>query len=188
MLVEDSLTGWVHEVPDADMYGGYGEYPEELGEAEVVYDGFGNPVGLLPALTALAPLAAKALPFLASKAIPAAAGLVRRILPIAQGAARQIPGMIRRLLPFPPQMPGMPPMPFRPRLPFPMIPRPLPPGWMRPTLPYTGPAPRRVYMRCSTWPGPPGLVPRFPGAPTPPPGLPQPQYRRRRSLRRRRRR
>jgi len=30
---------------------------------------------------------------------------------------------------------------------------------MRPPNPYTGLAPRRRYMRCVSWPGPPGLVP-----------------------------
>ena len=56
MLVQDTLTGYLHEVPDAQLYGAqYGEYPEPMGE--VVYDGFGNPVGL----PFLAPLAAKVL-------------------------------------------------------------------------------------------------------------------------------
>ena len=35
----------------------------------------------------------------------------------------------------------------------------LPAGWRRPPIPYTGPRPRRVYLRCSAWPGPKGLVP-----------------------------
>ena len=61
MLVQDTLTGYLHEVPDAQIYGApYGEYPEPMGE--VVYDGFGNPVGL----PFLAPLAAKILPAVAS--------------------------------------------------------------------------------------------------------------------------
>ena len=75
MLVQDTLTGYFHEVPDTQLYGPqYGEYPEPMGE--VVYDGFGNPVGLpflAPVAAALAPLAAKALPAIASRVIPAAA-------------------------------------------------------------------------------------------------------------------
>ena len=35
----------------------------------------------------------------------------------------------------------------------------LPVGWRRPPVPYTGLRPRRVYLRCSAWPGPRGLVP-----------------------------
>ena len=35
----------------------------------------------------------------------------------------------------------------------------IPTGWIRPPLPYTGLGPRRLYMRCSVWPGPRGLVP-----------------------------
>ena len=45
MLVQDTLTGYLHEVPDSQLYEPeYAEYPEPMGE--VVYDGFGNPVGL----------------------------------------------------------------------------------------------------------------------------------------------
>ncbi len=53
MLVQDNLTGYVHEVPDDQIYGyddydeypdeTVGEYPEEIGEE--VYDGMGNPLG-----------------------------------------------------------------------------------------------------------------------------------------------
>jgi hypothetical protein len=43
-------------------------------------------------------------------------------------------------------------------------------GWTTPALPYTGPQPRRLYMRCSVWPGQSGLVPLEPGTwPTPQP-------------------
>jgi hypothetical protein len=42
MLVQDSQTGYFHEVPDPNVggYGGYGGY------GQVVYDGLGNPVGI----------------------------------------------------------------------------------------------------------------------------------------------
>ena len=70
MLVQDTLTGYLHEVPDAQLYEPeYAEYPEPMGE--VVYDGFGNPVGL---------------PFLA----PAAAGLAAKGLKAALPASRMV--------------------------------------------------------------------------------------------------
>jgi hypothetical protein len=92
MLVADPTTGYLHEVPEYAGWSGYGE-PEELGwygagwgeadpyamgyaQAPVAYDGFGNPVGALPALAALAPLALKALPMVAS-ALP---GLLKSFL------------------------------------------------------------------------------------------------------------
>jgi hypothetical protein len=43
----------------------------------------------------------------------------------------------------------------------------LPVGWRRPPVPYTGLRPRRVYLRCSVWPGPRGLVPVSAAAATP---------------------
>lgn len=71
--------------------------------------------------------------------------------------------------------------------------RPMPVGWVTPALPYTGRLPRRMYLRCSMWPGPTGMVPAYaaqgpggpalpgmpgmpgvPGMPGMPPGLPGP--------------
>lgn len=155
MLVQDQLTGYFHEVPDGMM--GESEFAESPDYGEVVYDGLGNPVGLLPFLPAIAsallPLAAKALPAVAG-AIP---GLARRFLPgvsqILPNVARAAGQAISSLAP--PPAPGMP----YPR-PFPnTLPRPWPLGWQRPPLPYTGLGPRRMYMRCAVWPGPRGLVP-----------------------------
>src|SRR5262245_38484768 len=40
MLVQDMLTGYLHEIPEQQLY--------ELNE--VMYDGLGNPVGLFPGL------------------------------------------------------------------------------------------------------------------------------------------
>ena len=112
MLVQDTLTGYLHEVPDTQLYEtDYSEYPEPLGE--VLYDGFGNPVGLpflAPLAAALAPLAAKALPAIASKIIPAAAralpgivrgvtGAVSRFVPVAQAMTRALPGAMQQLVP-----------------------------------------------------------------------------------------
>lgn len=57
----------------------------------------------------------------------------------------------------------------RPR-PRPYCRAPQPVGWITPALPYTGARPRRLYLRCSVWPGPKGLVPTMatqPGAPAP---------------------
>ena len=169
MLVQDTLTGYFHEVPDGQLYEPeYAEYPE-LGE--VVYDGFGNPVGLpflAPIAAALAPMAAKALPAIASSIIPAATralpGIVRGVTGAVQNiipsAAQAITGAVRTMAPavaagmqagLAPRLPmPMAPFPFRP---------PMPLGWIRPQLPYTGLGPRRLYMRCAVWPGPRGLVP-----------------------------
>jgi hypothetical protein len=105
MLVQDTLTGYFHEVPDSQVYGPqYAEYPEPMGK--VVYDGLGNPVGL----SFLAPLAAKILPAIASRVLPAAAkalpgivrgvtGALQRFNPVAQAAQRVLPGLIRQFTP-----------------------------------------------------------------------------------------
>jgi hypothetical protein len=81
----------------------------------------------------------------------------------------------------------------------PGYPPPTPAGWVRPALPFTGRQPRRMYLRCSVWPAPPGLVPQFatqppvpgmpgaPGVPGLPPGVPPGAGFRRRGFRRRRR-
>lgn len=157
MLVQDALTGYLHEVPETQLYEPeYAEYPEPMGE--VVYDGFGNPVGLpflAPIAAALAPMAAKAIPAIASSILPAA----QRLLP---QVGRLVSGLLPGGRPAPvPRLPvpalRTPVMPYRPPLPAFRPPPPL--GWIRPPLPYTGLGPRRLYMRCAVWPGPRGLVP-----------------------------
>jgi len=163
MLVQDTLTGALHDVPDVAGYGYYGEPGESMGE---LYDGFGNPVGFLPFLaplaSAIAPALSNILPGIA-KAIPGVGQLVGGLLPGGGGAppAPQIPGLPP--LPGLPGFPGLPGLPGFPGLPGmgfrPPFPAPIPPGWMHPPNPYTGLAPRRRYMRCVSWPGPPGLVP-----------------------------
>ena len=50
--------------------------------------------------------------------------------------------------------------------------RPPPVGWVTPALPFTGTQPRRLYMRCSVWPAPAGLVPQFATQPGQYPGAP----------------
>jgi hypothetical protein len=60
------------------------------------------------------------------------------------------PVPFRRPMSAVPFRPGMSPVPMRP---------PWPAGWRRPQGPNMGPQPRRLYMRCSVWRGPGGLVP-----------------------------
>jgi hypothetical protein len=204
MLVQDTMTGYFHEVPDYHLSeSDYEEYPEQLatGEVtydglgnagEVIYDGLGNPVGFLPFLPAIGALAAKALPAVAGavgQALPAVGSLIGRLplafggrapFPGAGGLVSQLPGLLQRFLPGG----GAPPAPPVPapalRLPFvrPPLPYPRPPwplGWIRPPLPYTGLGPKRLYMRCAVWPGPRGLVPAFaPQMPPVPPAPPVP--------------
>ncbi len=78
----------------------------------------------------------------------------------------QMPPPAPMALPVQP-MPGQFPLPVRPR-PYCRAPQPV--GWITPALPFTGMRPRRLYLRCSVWPGPKGLVPTIatqPGAPAP---------------------
>jgi hypothetical protein len=166
MLVQDQMTGYVSEVPD-HLYGYegyYGEYPDHVGESQMLYDGLGNPVGMFPALAALA---AKALPMASSiiGKIPGVGNLINRIPLVGQilGGGTQ-PGAPQPPMPFPMpfQRPGMP---GHHRHPWPL-------GWVRPPLPYTGLGPRRLYMRCAVWPGPRGLVPASAATALPAPGTP----------------
>ena len=72
MLYQDTLTGLLHEVPDPQVQG--------LGEAQMVYDGLGNPLGF-SFKRALGKLAAKALPLVS--AVPGPWGLIAsRALPV----------------------------------------------------------------------------------------------------------
>jgi hypothetical protein len=58
--------GYLRQIPDEQFADGLGDY------GEVIYDGFGNPLGILPFPAAPAPLAAKLLP----KAAAALPGLI----------------------------------------------------------------------------------------------------------------
>lgn len=165
MLVRDTMTGYLHEVPDNALYGGgFAEYPEQVGEGQVVFDGLGNPVGFLPFLPALAS-ALPAVSGLVSKIMPAVGNIASSIVPAVSKVAQQIPGMLSNLIPGGGALPAAAAaaLPTLPGLPFPPMPPgmtpPVPFGWQRPQLPYTGLGPRRVYMRCAVWPGPAGLVP-----------------------------
>jgi hypothetical protein len=156
MIVQDSQTGALHEVPD--HLSGYGAYGDQM-----VYDGLGNPVGRVAGIfDDIGKFVGRAV-----SAIPGVGPLVSRFLP--GGAAGpslppspplpfpQIPSPIAAgPVPIPSvPMPGFPPAPGLPFQP------PWPTGWVRPPVPYTGLGPRRVYMRCAVWPGPRGLVPEF---------------------------
>jgi hypothetical protein len=184
MLVQDSLTGNLHEVPD--RLSGYGDYG--AGD-QIVYDGLGNPVGRLsgifddigravgsvvsaiPRAVSSIPQALSQLPgggplsLLAPLAAAGPLGLLGKVLggtPAPAAAPVQAPASAFAN----PLTPSGWPMPFnRPPfgLPAPYWRRstPWPAGWVRPQLPYTGQGPQRLYMRCAVWPGPKGLVPGF---------------------------
>src|SRR5687767_10162173 len=111
MLMQDPLTGRLHEIPDQfyrSRLGAHGRlYGPQCGKystgpccsrrrvaRRVVYDGLGNPVGLIPILAALAPIAAKVAPKLASRFLPK---LAKRFLPNL--VKRFLPGSAQRLLP-----------------------------------------------------------------------------------------
>jgi hypothetical protein len=134
MLIQDALTGRLHEIPDQlyrSYLGEYGQlyerqYPQGYGHSphyaagQVVYDGLGNPVGIAPLLAMLAPLAAKVLPAIATKVLPAitkALPAISSILPGAAAGPPQAPPVMSQ-----PQPPGaMPP----PESPFPPPPAPV---------------------------------------------------------------
>lgn len=155
MLAQDPFTGYVHEIPDRQVQG-YGQ---------VLYDGLGNPVGwspidmiksvvsnipivgglvsnLLPGSTPPAQVAVQAPPI----PVPVAAGVPVPPIPIAGPIGQLLPNVL------PASMPGYPSRRCQ-----------TPVGWTTPALPYTGTAPRRLYLRCSVWPGQAGLVPVQPG-------------------------
>jgi hypothetical protein len=84
MLAQNSLTGYFHEVPDSQLYDmGFAQVPEQFAEGQVVYDGFGNPVGFLPFIPKIASLATKVLPLFQS--------LFRRRSPAAPASMPMLP-------------------------------------------------------------------------------------------------
>jgi len=131
------------------------------GYGQVVYDGFGNPVGSIPAL---ASLASRFIPAI-TRAIPKAAGLIRRVLPQARRVVQTLAPVARQVVQsFPtPAVPVTPsPMDMSPDSGEPML-APLVPGVVGPVTPVTplmpvAPAPVPVPV--------PYPVPvRVPGAP-----------------------
>jgi hypothetical protein len=202
MLVQDTLTGYLHEVPDSRLYEPeYAEYPEPMGE--VAYDGFGNPVGLAflaPLAAKLAPMALARLPGILrgvrgaiKRFVPAARralpGAIQQFAPAAQAFQQAPPGVVQQFAPVaqafqqPPPVAMEQPMPAAggeaefAEVPYPVpatpFMRPPPPGWIPRPSPYTGLRPRRVYMRCLVWRGPKGLVPAR-AAQTPPAAIAPP--------------
>jgi hypothetical protein len=110
MLVRDPYSGFLHEVdegPDLSEY--------DMGE--VVYDGLGNPVGVLPALI---PLITSALPALAKTALPALTSLIPKITGMMSNLG---PGPDAPMSPTsgPLPMPGAPMLPRPPGAPGPMM-------------------------------------------------------------------
>lgn len=194
MLVQDSRTGYFHEAPDYNVagYAGYAGYAGHPGYGQVVYDGLGNPVGMLGPLFDMVKGAV-------SK-IPIVGGLVSNLIP---GGAPPPPSpalpMPLPALPFPapqfpPSLPGTGSNLYPGGPPFPTTaPAPWPYRWVRSEGPLMA-GQRRLYLRCTAWPGPqglvpadattPGLLPPMPGAPVPPGTPVRPVYRRRRHRRR----
>ena len=176
MLYQDTLTGMLHEVPDSQVGWGLAEDPYGVGE---VYDGLGQPLGwgfksLGRLIKKVAPIAMSMSPYgqIVSRALPIARRALGPVLASTGQALRQ--QSMRQFAPpvapiAPPQLSGFA-GPFAEVAPVavpaptavpPMAPmgQRLPAGWRRPPVPYTGPRARRVYLRCSAWPGPRGLVP-----------------------------
>lgn len=134
MLIQDPLTGRLHEIPD-QLYrshlGDYGQlYEPQWGESpqgyghspqratsQVLYDGLGNPIGIFPLLTALAPLAAKVLPKIAQRVLPR---LAQRFLPMINQATPAITSLFNG-----PPPEAAAPMPDRQAAPMPGPPIPV---------------------------------------------------------------
>jgi hypothetical protein len=183
MLVQDSLTGNLHEVPD--QLSGYGDYG--AGD-QIVYDGLGNPVGRLSGIfddigkavgsvVSAIPQAVASIPSAVASQVTGG-GPLGLLSQVAGGGPL---GVLGRLFGGGTPAPGVTPLPvpapafasaLRPAAGWPMPlnqpappywrpPTPWPTGWVRPQLPYTGLGPKRLYMRCAVWPGPKGLVPSF---------------------------
>ena len=110
MLIQDTLTGQLHEVPDS----AFGEAPPSYygaGQAQMAYDGLGNPLGLwfLPSAAALA---AKALP-LAAKLLPKVSRLIPRVARLLPRLP-QPPRAVSMPMPQPAAMPQPAPLPDLP--------------------------------------------------------------------------
>jgi hypothetical protein len=159
MLVQDTLTGYVEEIPDNQFYA----------VDPVAYDGLGNPVGAFP----LIPLLLKALPMVSS--------LISEAGPILQSAVPQAPAP-----PMPAMAPAPMPMPMPAAMPvgpppegysptpgpqpesYPMSPYPQGTPSMEPTE-MPGPSPMEPYSQPMpmTPPMEPGQFPSMPGYPPP---------------------
>jgi hypothetical protein len=162
MLIQDSLTGNLHEVPD--HLSGYGDYG--AGD-QVVYDGLGNPVGTLsgifddiikgvgsvvsaiPQAVAAIPRAVASIPQAALSALPGGGPLGL----LSQAAAGGPLGLLGRMFGGGAPAAGVPPTPVFARPPAPVWPTPtMGPGglWRAPQQQYwRSPIP---WTRPTPWP------------------------------------
>jgi hypothetical protein len=230
MVVQDTLTGALHEVDDGQFHETEVAEPEPMGET--VYDGLGNPVGFFGRFFGRARRRRRAAappPPPPAPPAPPDPGLPPEAPPPDESAVGELYdgfGNPVGLFPFlRPPIPRLPiPLPRlnlgfgRRRVWSPNLRRfvsmvwnptqrrwvnagpvppaaggavgpglarrfRIPPGWMRPLGPVTGA--NRLYLRCSMWPGPSGLLPMGAGQPGAP-GMPGMGRRRRRYRRSRR--
>ena len=107
MILRDRF-GYFHDMPD--------QYGDGLGE--VVYDGFGNPLGALPFLAALAPLAAKAAGALLPMAASALPGLFSSLAPRRASAPAAPPPVRSAQAPPPSPAAAVPAIPVRVAVPM----------------------------------------------------------------------
>jgi len=199
MLIQDSLTGRLHEVPDqlyrsylgecGRVYGqqypqGYGHSPHYV-QGQVVYDGLGNPVGIAPLLAMLAPLAAKVLPVIADKVLPVVSKILPAISNILPGAEQAptpqpqpptamspapAPPTMEPPVPMPIQTPAQPVMATPAMAPFRPMPVPYPPM----PVPYPMMAPRGIRGRRHRGRRPVRRRIAVPSQPPPPPVVMEP--------------
>ncbi|HET6406640.1 MAG TPA: hypothetical protein VFG14_02075 [Chthoniobacteraceae bacterium] len=147
MIYRDQFSGQLHEFGGLGCGCGcrrWGTRPR-IRTARVIFDGLGNPVGILPALAALAPLAAKAAAF----ALPA----LKSLIPMAASA---LPSLMSRFQPSantpppsspePAPLPTPAPIPVAP-LPVGVAPTPVPPTQLTPVTVATPSGVRVVYVR-----------------------------------------
>jgi hypothetical protein len=121
MIYRDRF-GYLRQIPDGQFGDGFGDYSDA---GEVIYDGFGNPLGILPFLAALAPV----LKPLALKLIPQVAAALPGLISRPRAAAPAPP----------PPAPTTPPVSFPPPAPAPAAPTiiqvPMPMPMMPPIAP-----------------------------------------------------
>lgn len=126
------LGGW------STGYGAYGDMDDGWGYGEIVYDGYGNPVGALPALQSVLPAIVQALPAI-TEAIPHVTRVIQQVMP-AIAPPGGMPGPAAGP-PMPPPMPAMAQPPMEP----PEDEEPMEPEGPAP-MPYP-PSPPRMVMR-----------------------------------------